>query len=390
MVMPEEKQAIVFVREEISELILLVATDKGAFLYYSDGDRRHWDVNGPHFLGSTIHHLVLDPRDNKTLLASVHSRQSGSTIFRSSDFGKTWISARKSPAFPKDKLKRKVDHVFYLAPGHDSESKVWYAGTSPQGLFRSEDGGDNWESVNGFNKNPKWTEWTAESPDGYPKVPKLHSILVDPMDREHMYLGMSYGGVFETTDYGKTWEPLNEGVKADYLNKAKPVFGHDPHSVIFHPFKPERLYQQNHCGIYRIDRPNKQWVRIGDNMPADIGDIGFPIAIHPADPNTIWVFPIDGNEAWSRVSPEGQPALYCSQDGGDTWFRQDIGLPMRNAWFTVLRQALATDCVDNAGIYFGTTSGSLWMSNNEGNSWRQIAVHLPRIIAVETGVILKK
>ena len=205
-----------------------------------------------------------------------------------------------------------------------------------------------------------------------------------------MYLGMSYGGVFETTDYGKTWEPLNGGVKADYLNKAKPVFGHDPHSVIFHPFKPERLYQQNHCGIYRIDRPKKQWVRIGDNMPADIGDIGFPIVVHPADPNTIWVFPIDGNEAWSRVSPEGQPALYCSQDGGDTWFRQDIGLPMRNAWFTVLRQALATDCVDNAGIYFGTTSGSLWMSDNEGNSWRQIAVHLPRIIAVETGVILKK
>ena len=390
MVMPEEKQAIVFVREEISELILLVATDKGAFLYYSDGDRRHWDVNGPHFLGSTIHHLILDPRDNKTLLASVHSRQSGSTIFRSSDFGKTWISARKSPAFPKDKLKRKVDHIFYLAPGHDSESKVWYAGTSPQGLFRSEDSGDNWDSVTGFNNNPKWTEWTSESPDGYPKVPKLHSILVDPMDREHMYLGMSYGGVFETTDYGKTWEPLNGGVKADYLNKAKPIFGHEPHSVIFHPFKPERLYQQNHCGIYRIDRPKNKWERIGDNMPADIGDIGFPIAIHPADPNTIWVFPIDGNEAWSRVSPEGQPALYCSQDGGDTWFRQDIGLPMRNAWFTVLRQALATDCVDNAGIYFGTTSGSLWMSDNEGNSWRQIAVHLPRIIAVETGVILKK
>ena len=114
------------------------------------------------------------------------------------------------------------------------------------------------------------------------------------------------------------------------------------------------------------------------------------IAIHPADPNIIWVFPIDGNEAWSRVSPEGQPSLYCSQDGGDTWFRQDIGLPMRNAWFTVLRQALTTDSMNNAGIYFGTTCGSLWMSSNEGNSWRQIAVHLPRILAVETGVILKK
>ena len=125
-------------------------------------------------------------------------------------------------------------------------------------------------------------------------------------------------------------------------------------------------------------------------MPADIGDIGFPIAVHPADPNTLWVFPIDGNEAWSRVSPEGQPALYCSNDGGDNWFRQDIGLPMRNAWFTVLRRGLTTDNMNNAGVYFGTTSGSLWMSDNEGNSWRQIAVHLPHILSVETGVILKK
>ena len=390
MVMAEEKHAIVFTREEISEIILLVATDKGAFLYYSDADRRHWDVNGPHFLGSTIHHLALDSRDNKTLLVSVQSRISGSTIYRSTDFGKTWDSAHKPPAFPQDKLKRKVDHIYHLTPGHDSEPNVWYAGTSPQGLFRSEDCGDTWESVNGFNKNPKWENWTAKTIDGYPKVPKLHSILINPMDKQHIYLGMSYGGIFETTDGGNIWQPLNDGVNADYLEKSMPTFGHDPHSVVFHPFKPERLYQQNHCGIYRLDRPDKKWVRIGDNMPADIGDIGFPIAIHPADPNIIWVFPIDGNEAWSRVSPEGQPALYCSQDGGETWFRQDIGLPMRNAWFTVLRQAMVTDSVNNTGIYFGTTSGSLWMSDNEGNSWRQIAVHLPRILAVETGVILKK
>jgi photosystem II stability/assembly factor-like uncharacterized protein len=390
MVMEKEKQVIAFVREEISEIILMVATDKGAFLYYSDVDRLHWEVNGPHFLGSTVHHLSLDSRDKKTLLVSVQSRISGSTIYRSTDFGKTWSAAHKPPEFPKDKLKRRVDHIYHLKPGHDSEPDVWYAGTSPQGLFRSDDGGDTWESVNGFNKNAKWEDWTANTIDGYPKVPKLHSILIDPMDKNHIYLGMSYGGIFETMDGGNIWHPLNNGVRADYLKKSKPAFGHDPHSVIFHPFKPERLYQQNHCGIYRIDRPNNKWVRIGDNMPADIGDIGFPIAIHPADPNIIWVFPIDGNEAWSRVSPEGRPALYCSQDGGETWFRQDIGLPMRNAWFTVLRQALATDSVNNTGIYFGTTSGGLWMSDNEGNSWRQIAVHLPRILAVETAAILKK
>ena len=139
MAMVKEKPAIVFVRDEIAEIILLVATDKGAFLYFSDADRRHWDVSGPHFMGSVIHHLVLDSRDDKTLLASVHSRVTGSTIFRSTDFGKTWIASQKAPEFPKSKVKRSVNYTFCLAPGHDSEKNVWYAGTSPQGLFRSED-----------------------------------------------------------------------------------------------------------------------------------------------------------------------------------------------------------------------------------------------------------
>ena len=389
MAIVKEKPAIVYVRDEVAEVNLLVATDKGAFLYFSDADRRHWDVSGPHFMGSVIHHLVLDSRDDKTLIASVHSRLTGSTIFRSTDFGKTWIPAKDAPEFKKSKLKRSVDHTFVLMPGHDSEENVWYAGTSPQGLFRSEDGGATWSSVDGFNQNPDWNKWTAESPDGYPKVSKLHSILIDSMDKNHMYIGMSYGGVFESEDQGKTWKPLNKGLEADYLKKSSSPYGHDPHSVVLHPYRPERLYQQNHCGIYRIDRPRKKWVRIGDNMPADIGDIGFPITIHPNDPNTIWVFPIDGTEAWSRVCPEGQPAIYCSKDGGDSWFRQDIGLPMRNAWLTVLRKSLHTDCMIPTGIYFGTTSGSLWMSDNEGDSWRQIAVHLPRILAVETGKILK-
>ena len=158
--------------------------------------------------------------------------------------------------------------------------------------------------------------------------------------------------------------------------------------MILHPFNPDRIYQQNHYGLYRLDRPNNEWTRIGDNMPSDIGDIGFPIAIHPADPNIIWIFPIDSSETWSKVSPDRQPALYCSHDGGSSWFRQDIGLPMRNAWFTVLRQALSTDKVNQSGIYFGTTSGSLWMSDNEGNSWRQIAVHLPKILSERGEVTL--
>ena len=384
-----EKQALVYSREEISEIILLISTDKGAFLYYSDADRKHWDVNGPHFLGSKVHHIILDHRNNRTLLASVNTRHKGATIFISQDFGKTWEECHKPPEFPKDKINRKVNHIFTIVPGHDEEPSSWYIGTSPQGLFKSNDNGKTWKSVNGFNKNPKWEDWTSKTIDGYPKVPKLHSILINPIDRTHIYIGMSYGGIFESKDSGNTWHPLNEGIEADFLNKTQPLYGHDPHSLIFHPYQPNRIYQQNHSGIYRIDRPKTKWTRIGDNMPSDIGDVGFPIIVHPSDPNTIWVFPIDGNESWSRVSPDGQPALYCSQDGGATWFRQDIGLPMRNAWFTVLRKSLTVDYINQTGVYFGTTSGTLWMSDNEGNSWRQIAIHLPRIIAVETGLILK-
>ena len=156
MAMVEEKPAIVYIREEVSEIILLIGTDKGAFLYFSDSDRRHWDVSGPHFMGSTIHHLVLDPRDDTTLLASVQSRISGSNIYRSMDFGKTWIPAKKSPNFLPDKIKRTVNHTFCIVPGHESESNVWYAGTSPQGLFCSEDFGETWHSVDGFNDNPNW------------------------------------------------------------------------------------------------------------------------------------------------------------------------------------------------------------------------------------------
>jgi len=388
--MVEEKPNLVFTREEISEIILLVSTDKGAFIYFSDAERRHWDVSGPHFMGSTVHHIMLDPRDDKTLLASIQSRTKKAAIYKSIDFGKNWTKAKTNPEFNTNKLKRTVNHTFCLSPGNDNEKGVWYAGTSPQGLFRSENNGNTWESVEGFNDNINWSKWTAKSPEGYPKTSKLHSILVNALDKKHLCIGMSYGGVFESKDRGKSWEPLNKGVPIGYIKKNNLHYGHDPHSVIQHPYNPERLYQQNHCGIYRIDLPEKKWERIGDNMPADIGDVGFPIALHPDDPNTLWVFPIDGTDAWSKVCPDGQPAIYCSKDSGNSWFRQDIGLPIRNAWFTVLRKSLNTDSMNQTGVYFGTTSGSLWMSDNEGNSWRQIAVHLPKILAIETGKILKK
>ncbi len=390
MPLAQEKTKQLYTHEDVSEIALLVGTKKGAFIYYSNHNRLHWEVNGPHFLGSIVHHMVMDPRDNKTILVSAKTGHLGPTIYCSTTLGKTWGEAKTPPAFHQsDDDSLVVDHTFWLTPGHHSEPNVWYAGTSPQGLFRSEDTGNNWVGVDGFNKNPMRSEWIGGMGDGTPDGPKLHSILIDPRDKNHMYISMSGGGTFESLDQGDSWNPLNKGVVADFIPGPTPEFGQDPHCVAFNPDSPDRLYQQNHCGIYRINRPSKSWERIGDNMPDDIGDIGFPITVHPRDPNTIWVFPMDGTDVWPRVSPDGHPAVYCSNDAGDSWYRQDVGLPLRQAWFTVLRQAMTHDHLDSVGLYLGTSSGTIWVSDNEGNSWRQLTIHLPYIYSLEIGYIPK-
>jgi photosystem II stability/assembly factor-like uncharacterized protein len=371
-----------------SAVLVLVATRKGAWLYRGDSTRKSWQADGPHFLGHIVNHLVLDPRDHRTLLAAAKTGHLGPTVFRSTDFGKNWKEAKRPPAFPKAREGEKgrvVDHTFWLTPGHASERGTWYAGTSPHGLFRSQDGGATWEPLAGLNDNPQYLDWMGGPQDGTPDGPKLHSIIVDPRNPAHLYLGMSSGGVHESTDGGRNWAPLVDGMEVvENLDPANIAF-HDPHCVQICPSNPDRLFQQNHCGIYRIDRPAKAWVRIGRKMPKQVGDIGFPITVHPRDADTAWVFPMDGSTVWPRTSPGGAPCAYVTRDGGDTWKRLDSGLPMNQAWWTVKRQAMAADVGDPVGLYFGTTSGELWMSENEGKKWRAIAQHLPEIYAVETG-----
>lgn len=366
-------------------ITLLVATRKGAWFLRSDADRRDWQTEGPVFLGHIIHHIVQDPREPTRMLMAARTGHLGPTVFRSTDAGRNWTEAGSPPAFPKageGQEARVVDHVFWLTPGHGSEPGAWYAGTSPQGLFRSTDHGDTWAPVSGFNDHPMRRTWTGGAQDGTPDGPKMHSILVDPRDARHLYIGMSSGGVFESTDGGADWKPLNAGCRADFLPDPFPEFGHDPHCVLQHPAAPDILYQQNHCGIYRMDRNEGVWHRIGEAMPKDVGDIGFPIVAHRRDPDTVWVFPMDGNEVWPRVSPDGRPAAYVTHDAGRSWQRQDRGLPHSQAWFTVKRQAMAADAHDPVGLYFGTTGGELWASVNEGEDWRCIAGHLPEIYAV--------
>ena len=373
-------------------VVVLVATRKGAWLYHGDPGRKTWRVNGPHFLGHIVHHMVLDPRDGRTLLAAAKTGHLGPTVFRSTDFGRTWKEAAKPPAFAKPAEgstvpARSVDHTFWLTPAHGNEPNVWYAGTSPQGLFRSEDGGVSWEPFSCINDDAQYREWMGAQQDGTPDGPKMHSVIVDPRDPKHLYFGMSSGGVHESTDGGKTFKPIVDGMEVvDGLDAATLTY-HDPHCVVLCPSNPDRLYQQNHCGIYRLDRPSTKWERIGKSMPAKVGDVGFPIVVHPWDANRAWVFQMDGTSVWPRTSPGGKPAAYGTRNAGKTWKRLDQGLPAKGAWWTVKRQAMAADARDPVGLYFGTTCGEVWMSRNEGEKWSRLAQHLPEIYAVETALL---
>jgi photosystem II stability/assembly factor-like uncharacterized protein len=367
-------------------VLVMVATRKGVWLYRGDAARKTWQADGPHFLGHVVNHVVLDPRDGKTMLAAGKTGHLGPTMFRSTDQGRSWKEAKLPPAFaraPEGEKGRSVDHTFWLTPAHVNEPHVWYAGTSPQGIFRSDDGGDAWHPYTSVNDDPQFRIWMGTVQDGTPDGPKLHSFIVDPRNPAHFYFGMSGGGVHESLDGGRTWKPLVQGLDVVQGFDPANLMVHDPHCIRLCPSNPDRLYQQNHCGIYRIDRPSEVWVRIGKTMPKQVGDIGFPMVVHPRNDDTAWVFPMDGQTVWPRVSLAGKPAAYVTRNGGKSWQRLDAGLPKSQGWWTVKRQAMTADTKEPVGLYFGTTSGELWMSRDEGERWGVIAQHLPEIFAVE-------
>ena len=343
-------------------ITLFIGTRKGAFTLKSDRTRRSWRLSAPIHLGHIVHHMVCDPRDNRTILMAASTGHLGPTIFRSTDAGKTWKESTAPPAFhklPEGKEGRTVGHVFWLTPSHANEPGSWYAGTSPQGLFRSDDGGVTWKPFSSINDDPQYITWMGSVQDGTPDGPKLHSIIVDPRDPKHLYFGMSGGGIHESIDGGKTFAPLIKGMETVEGFDASVVTYHDPHCIRLCPSNPDRLYHQNHCGIYRIDRPSNEWVRIGRTMPKKVGEIEFPMVVHPRNADCAWVFPMDGTTVWPRVCPDGKPAAYITHNGGAGWTRQDKGLPRSNAWWTVKRQAMTNDTHHPVGLYVGTTQGEI-------------------------------
>jgi hypothetical protein len=384
--MPRNSKLDLAPRSGKGPVALLIGTRKGAFILRGDKRRRRWKMLDGMFIGAVIHHMMLDPRDKSTMLMCARTGHLGPTIFRSDDFGKTWREAKKPPAFPKapeGQAGEVLHHNFWLAPGHVSEPGIWYVGSSPPGLFRSEDGGVSWEGVTGFNEHPLRSSWVGTAEDAPPGGATLHSIMIDPRAPNHMYFCLSAGGVFESTDRGATWKPLNKGLISDFLPVPDAEVGHDPHCMRMHPLMPDRLYQQNHFGIYRMDRSEALWVNVGKNLPKVVSDHSYPIVLHPREPDTTWVFPLDGTFPLGRVSPNGRPATYVTRNGGKSWRRQDKGFPKSHGWFTVKRQAMTADDHDPLGLYLGTTGGEVWASNDEGDSWTNLAMHLPEIYSVE-------
>lgn len=372
---------------------LLIGTAKGAFRLGKHG--AHWKLSPPAHFGSRVNDFRLDPRDGRTLVAAVNSGHLGPAVFLSTDRGATWTESTAAPKFgPASKAKKhagtsrgkSVKLVFWLEPGAAATPGVWYATSSPQGLFRSDDDGRTWRGVAGLNEHPSWAEWFSNGEGGTPDGPSLHSVIVDPRDPRHLYVGASSGGVFESCDEGATWRPLNRGIESDFMPPGEHETGHDPHHVMLAPSDPDRLWQQNHCGFYVLDRAKGDvWKRVGRKLPKDVGDVGFGVATHPTDRNVAWMFPMDGTKSWPRTTVGGKPCLYRTEDGGKSWTRQDRGMPKADAYWTVLRQALVADDEPAAtGVYFGTTSGEVWASFDAGRNWECLARHLPRIYSLRT------
>jgi photosystem II stability/assembly factor-like uncharacterized protein len=354
-------------------VLILLGTKKGAFIAESDTGRRSWSLRGPYCETWPINHLIGDAASG-TLYGAGGNEWFGPAIWKSTDFGRTWSHSSEGLAYAAGE--EPIKAAWSLATGNGR----LYAGVQPAGLFESDDAGHTWRHVAGLRDHPTRQQW---QPGGAGLI--LHSLVLDPDDEERIFVGISAAGVFHSADGGKTWEPRNRGTRADFFPEGQnyPEFGQCVHCLVMAPGMPDRLYQQNHCGMYRSDDGGRTWQSIEKGLPSSFG---FPAAVHPRDPGTLFLVPLNGDIS-GRYVPEAKAAVWRTRDGGETWQALRNGLPQENVFFGVLRQAMATDRLDPAGVYFGTNSGALYASADVGESWAAIAQHLPTILSVETMVV---
>ena len=383
----------------MSKVRVLVGTRKGAFILTGDGARKRWKVSGPHFAGWEIYHVKGSPVDPNRIYASQTSGWFGQIVQRSDDGGKNWNTPGSSPeelkgadGMAKGESNKFVydgvpgTHQWYDGTQHPWEFKrVWhlepslhdpehvYAGVEDAALFESKDGGKSWKELAGLRKHdtgPKWQPGAGGM--------CLHTILLDPQDRQRIFVAISAAGSFRTDDGGTTWKPINHGLHSQYIPDPNAEVGHCVHRIAMHPSRPNTLFMQKHWDVMRSDDSGDSWREVSGNLPSDFG---FPIDVHAHEPETIYVVPIKSDS--EHYPPSSRLRVYRSRTGGNEWEGLTKGLPQRNCYVNVLRDAMSVDSLEPCGIYFGTTGGQVYASPDAGDNWKPIVRDLPAVLSVE-------
>jgi photosystem II stability/assembly factor-like uncharacterized protein len=366
----------------MSSVRVLVGTRKGAFVLTSDGKRERWDVSGPHFAGWEIYHVNGSPADPNRLYASQSSGWFGQLIQRSDDGGTTWEPVGNTFAY--DGVPG--THQWYDGTPHPWEfARVWhlepsltdpdtvYAGVEDAALFRSTDGGLNWRELSGLRKHGTGSSWQPGAGGMC-----LHTILLDPSNPQRIFTAISAAGAFRSDDGGTTWKPINQGLRSESIPDPKAEVGHCVHRIAMHPSRPNVLFMQKHWDVMRTDDAGDSWREVSGNLPTDFG---FAIDVHAHEPNTIYVVPIKSDS--EHFPLDGKLQVYRSRTGGNEWEALTKGLPQRDCYVNVLRDAMAVDSLDSCGVYFGTTGGQVYASPDAGDNWAPIVRDLPAVLSVE-------
>ncbi len=365
-----------------SRVRVLVGTRKGAFVLESDGKRKHWDITGPHFGGWEIYHIKGSPVDPNRIYASQTSGWFGQIVQRSDDGGKTWEAVGNEFAYNGVP----GTHQWYDGTAHPWEFKrVWhmepsltdaetvYAGVEDAALFKSVDGGKTWSELSGLREHGSGSKWQPGA-GGM----GLHTILLDRLNPERIFIAISAAGAFRSEDGGKTWKPINKGLLSQYIPDPDAEVGHCVHRIAMHPARPQTLFMQKHWDVMRTDDAGDHWHEVSGNLPTDFG---FVIDVHAHEPETVYVVPIKSDS--EHYPPDGQLRVYRSRCGGNEWEALANGLPQEHCYVNVLRDAMAVDSLDRCGVYFGTTGGQVYASADSGDSWEAIARDLPGVLSVE-------